>query len=579
MKVLIIGGSACGAKTAARLSRVAPKAKITILERGEDISYASCGFPFFIGKEVENRSSLTSVGFGPKRDASYFDNLFFTTVLTGHEALSVDREKKKVGAKILATGKTKTFSYDKLVLVTGATPIRPNIPGLEKPLPGVFALSSLKDNFAIDEYITSQNPKKAVIIGSGLIGTEMAEALKHRALDVTMIDALPLPLMSIAGEGFGLFVKKELEKNGVRFYGGEKLTGVKSDGERVTCVVTDKREIDADFVLLSIGVTPNVALGGSAGLSVGKKGLLVNQFLQTDDPDIYAGGDCAESLDVLTGKPRWQAMGSTANRHGRVIADHIAGAYREGDILSGRRFGGVEGTAVVRVFDLCLGKTGLSLHEAKDAGYEAIDVLTSNPDILSFMPGSTQMFINLVADEATRRVLGARILGPVGRGRIDKRLDVVATAAFGALTVDDLSDVDLAYAPPFSTALDPLTHAANTLRNKIDGIMTSCSPEELKKRYDGGDSNFVILDVRNAKELEASGKLRGELVNVPLVTLKERIAKEPDLLPRKNKDIVIVCRAAVRAWSAYSILARAGYDRRRMFVLEGGMSAWGYETA
>ncbi|GHS97124.1 pyridine nucleotide-disulfide oxidoreductase [Synergistales bacterium] len=570
MKVLIIGGSACGAKAAARLSRVAPKAKITILERGEDISYASCGFPFFLGGEVKNSSALTNVGFGPKRDAEYFDNLLFTTVLTGHEALSIDREKKKVSVKILATGKTKTFSYDKLILATGATPIRPDIPGLEKPLSNVFTLHSLSDNFAIDEYLASQRPEKAVIVGSGLIGIEMAESMRNRGLDVTMIDSLSLPLMALAGEEFGLTVKKELEKNGVRFYGSEKLISIKSDSERVTSVVTEKREISADFVLLSVGVTPNVAIGRDAGLSVGKKGLLVNQYLQTSDPDIYAGGDCAESLDVLTGKPRWQPMGSTANRHGRVIADHIAGTRAV--------FGGVGGTAVVRVFGLCLGKTGMSLSEAKTAGFEAVEALTSNPDILSFMPGSAQMFIRLTADKATGRVLGARILGPFGQGRVDKRLDVVATAIYGSLTVDGLADVDLAYAPPFSTALDPLTHAANTLRNKMDGLMTSCSPEELERRYEDGDSQFVILDVRNVKELETSGKLRGELVDVPLIELKARIAEEPDLLP-KDKDIIIVCRAAVRAWSAYSILTRAGYKRSRMIVLEGGMSAWPYGLA
>jgi NADPH-dependent 2,4-dienoyl-CoA reductase/sulfur reductase-like enzyme/rhodanese-related sulfurtransferase len=560
MKVVIIGGVACGAKTAARLSRICPDAEITILERGNDLSYANCGFPFYLGGEIKDRTGLTHMGFGPARDADYFENYAFTKALTGHEAVSIDRAKKEVTAKTAASG-VRVFPYDKLVLATGASPIRPSLPGME--LGNVFTLWTLKDTLAIEAALSSQKLKKAVIVGAGLVGVETAEALKRRGLDVTLIDALPLPLFAVAGVEFGKMLRARLEKNGVAFHGKEALKELKG-GDNVNRVLTEKREIDADLVILSVGVRPNVELARSAGLTLGAKAIVVDEFQRTSDPDIYAGGDCAESLNILTKRPVWQPMGSTANRQGRVIADHIAGLNSQ--------FGGVEGTAIARVFDWSVGKTGLTFEEAKEAGFSPVEILTSNPDLPGFMPGAAMLHIRLVADAAKRILLGARIIGP---GRADKRLDIIATALKCGLTVDGLADADLAYAPPFSSALDPVTHAANALRNKMDGLVKSWGPAELKAKAERGD-DFVILDVREERELELFGTLPYELLHIPLGSLKEKGSRPNGIHgTHGQREVVIVCRAGVRAWSAYALLAR--YGCTRISVLEGGISAWPYE--
>jgi NADPH-dependent 2,4-dienoyl-CoA reductase/sulfur reductase-like enzyme/rhodanese-related sulfurtransferase len=564
MKVVIVGGVACGAKTAARLSRICPDAEITLLERGEDLSYANCGFPFYLGGEVKNSSELTHMGFGPERNAAYFENYTFTRALTGHEVTSIDRARKEVTANVAGTSSVKVFPYDKLVLATGASPIRPDIPGIG--LGNVFTLWTLRDALTIREILETSQPQKAVIVGAGLVGMETAEALRRRGIHVTLIDVLLYPLHAMIGSELGALLQARLEKNGVIFYGGETVKALQGDRENkaVHEVITDKRKLDADLVVVSVGVRPNVDLARKAGLTLGARAVRVDEFQRTSDPDIYAGGDCVESKEIVTETFVWQPMGSTANRQGRVIADHIAASKKSQS--EPHPFGGVTGTSIIRVFDWIVGKTGLTFETAKRSGFSPVEILTTNPDLPSFMPGSTLLFIRLVADGPTRRVLGTQMAGP---GRVDKRLDVIATALKGRLTVDDLADTDLAYAPPFSSALDPVTHAANALRNKMDGLMKSYSPAQLKaKNQKGGD--FIILDVRNEQELLRFGKLPYELLHIPLGDLRQR----EQTLPEK-REIVIVCRAAVRAWSAYSTLARQGYEN--IAILEGGMSAWPYE--
>ena len=557
IRVVIIGGVACGAKTAARLARICPNAEITILERGDDLSYANCGFPFLIGGEINNCNLLTHTGFGVARDNDYFDKYALTNALTGHEVINIDRKSKNVTAKIKSTGDTVIYPYDKLVISTGASPIIPDMPGIN--LENVFTLWTLNDAKAINNVLVNShvNIKKAVVIGAGLVGLETAEALKHRGIDVTMIDALPLPLYAIAGEEFGLFIKKELEKNEIKFYGEEKLAKIRGD-KSASGVTTNIRELEADMVIISVGVRPNLELAEKAGLTIGKRAILTDSHMRTSDPDIYAGGDSVECLNSITGEHVWQPMGSTANRHGRVIADNIAGINSE--------FTGVGATAIVRVFNYSAGKTGLTLKAAEDAGFHPIEMLTANPDIPGFMPNSSMVMIKMVADTKTRRLLGAQM---IGSGRIDKRLDVIATAIKGNLTIDSVADIDLAYSPPFATALDPVTHAANSLRNKMDGLIMSLSPSELKIKEQRGD-DFLILDVRNAEEIKNFGKLKYNAINIPLGELKARAAELPN-----DIEIIIVCRSAIRAWNAYSILLR--YGRSNMAVLEGGMVSWSYE--
>ena len=556
-KVLIIGGVACGSKVAARLARVSPDADITMLERGLDISYANCGFPFFIGDEVKDQKGLTHTGFGVARDETYFELYARTKALTGHEALSIDREKKSVEVRVAATGEIKSFPYDKLVIATGASPIRPKLPGME--LGNVFTLWTLQDALKIHNSLTAagKSPTNVVVVGAGLIGTEIAEAFKHRGLNVTVLDALPRPLFTIAGEEFGCLIQNEIERKGITFYGDEKLVSLAGDGD-VAEVHTDKRVIKADLVIVSIGVRPNLDLARNAGLNIGRFGIIVNARMQTSDPNIYAGGDCVESTDVVAGAPAWQPMGSTANRHGRVIADNIAGIPA--------RFTGVGGTAIARVFDWTFGRTGLTLEGARNAGFDAVDIVASNPDIPTFMPGVAMITLRLVVDRNTRRILGFQA---IGSGTIDKRLDVAATAIKGGLTIDDLADADLAYAPPFSSALDPITHTANALRNKMDGLFRSSSPLEIKTRIEGGE-NILILDVRTAMECKNFGVLKGDVMNIPLGELPARLNEVP-----QDRPVAIVCKIGARSWSAFTLLDQAGFTN--VEVLEGGFAGWPYE--
>lgn len=559
MKVLIIGGVACGAKTAARLARVCPEAEITLLERGQDLSYANCGFPFYIGGEAPKLTGLTHMGFGAPRDAAYFDHYAFTQALTGHEAIRIDRAAKQVWAKVAATGEEKSFAYDKLVLATGASPIRPPLPGLSPvALENVFTLWTLRDAVAIHNALEKGNVKKAVVIGAGLVGSETAEMLKKHGLDVALIDALPYPLMALAGEEGGRMLASCLKRNGVAFYGGEKVSALVGEG-RVSKVVTDKRELEADLVVVAIGVRPNLTLAKEAGLVLGEKALVVDEFMRTSDPDIYAGGDCVESRCIITGGLVWQPMGSVANRQGRVIADHIAG-------LSST-FGGVERTAIARLFDWTIGKTGLNPEEARNAGFQPVSMLVMASDIPGFMPGAAPVFIRLTVDEGSRKVLGALVLGP---GRCDKRLDILVTAIKGELTVDALADVDTAYAPPFATAMDPVTHAANGLKNKLDGLVSGYTPNELRKKADAGEK-FVILDVRTAAERDSFGTLPFETLHIPLGELKARHGEVP-----KDREVVILCRAGARAWTAYAMLRRFGFSN--LATLEGGMTVWSFEA-
>lgn len=555
IKVVIIGGVACGAKTAARLARICPQADITILERGEDLSYANCGFPFLLGGEVKSQDSLTHTGFGVERNSDYFESYALTKALTGHEVTSIDRASKNVTVRIKSTGETVIFPYDKLVISTGASPIIPNIPGIS--LKNVFTLWTLKDALAVNGALINSNINRAVVVGAGLVGMETAEALKNRGIDVSIIDALPLPLSTISEEEFGVLIRKELENNGIKFYGEEKLIEIQGD-EFVSCVVTNSRKIETDLVVISVGVRPNLALAKSAGLSIGERAILINSNMRTSDPDIYAGGDSVECLNFITGKHVWQPMGSTANRHGRVIADNIAGLRSE--------FTGVGGTSIVRVFNYSVGKTGLTFKSAEEAGFHPIEMLTANTDIPGFMPGSSFLLIKLLADTKTRRLLGAQM---IGTGKIDKRLDVIATAIKGNLTIDALADTDLAYSPPYATALDPVTHAANSMKNKIDGLIKSLPPSELKLKGERGD-DFIILDVRNSGEINRFGKLEYDGLNIPLGELDARACELP-----KDKEIILVCKSAIRAWIAYSILLRHGCSN--MAVLEGGMVSWGYD--
>ncbi len=556
-KVLIIGGVACGAKTAARLARLAPEFDITILERGEHLSVAGCGFPYFVGDVVKEYKDLVCTPLGIVRDANFFRNVKNVTVYTGHMATRIDREKKMVAATDTASGEERFFPYDELVLATGASPIRPPIPGND--LSRVFTLWTMPDAMAMKSAIDAGSVKSAVIIGGGLIGMEVVEALADRGISVSVADILPTPLPALVGEDFGLRVTKILRQKGVGFYGGERVVEIIGENGVVTGVKTDKRTLSADMVLLAVGIRPNTILAKEAGLELHPNGtIVVDECLRTSDPAIYAGGDCVQSKNILTEKSVWQPMGSTANRQGRVIADNIAELPT--------RFAGVVGTAILKLFHLTIGKTGLDEEQARAAGFDPVSIVVEEPDRPHFMPGKGAMTIRLVADRKSRRVLGAQFMGG---GVVDKRLDSLVAAITCGMTVDMLADTDFAYAPPFATALDPTTHAANVLRNKMDGLVKTYSPKELKALMEGPNPPF-LLDVRSPQELDLQGRIPYDFANIPLGQLRTRLSEVP-----KDREIVTFCKISARAWDAVAALRGSGYER--VALLEGGVSAWPYD--
>lgn len=556
-KVLIIGGVACGAKTAARLARLAPDYEITILERGEHLSVAGCGFPYFVGDVVKEYKDLVCTPLGIVRDANFFRNVKNVTVHTSCLATRIDRERKVVKATNTATGEECLFPYDELVLATGASPIRPPIPGAD--LNRVFTLWTMPDAMAMKSAIDAGSVKSAVIIGGGLIGMEVVEALADRGISVSVADILPTPLPALIGEEFGLRVANVLKQKGVGFYGGEKVIEIVGEGGLVKAVKTDKRELPADMVLMAVGIRPNTALAREAGLDLHANGtIMVDECLRTSDPFIFAGGDCVQSKNILTEKSVWQPMGSTANRQGRVIADNIAGLPT--------RFAGVVGTAILKLFHLTIGKTGLNEEQGRAAGFDPVSVIVEEPDRPHFMPGMGAMTIRLVADRRSRRVIGAQFMG---NGVVDKRLDSIVAAISSGMTVDMLADADFAYAPPFATALDPTTHAANTLRNKMDGLVRTYSPAELKARMEEAEPP-VLLDVRSPQELDQQGRLPYDFINIPLGQLRGRLSEVPE-----GREVVAFCKISARAWDAVAIFR--GNGREDIAILEGGAMAWPYE--
>jgi NADPH-dependent 2,4-dienoyl-CoA reductase/sulfur reductase-like enzyme/rhodanese-related sulfurtransferase len=552
LKIVIIGGSACGPKAAARARRISPDARITVLEQGEYVSVASCGLPYYISGVIEKESSLIV------RRPDYFKNVMDVDVLTGMRAVAIDRESHTIEALDGKSNEKKTFEYDKLVISTGATPKMPPLPG--RDLKNVFTLSKIEDANVIKNAVTSRRVKKAVIIGAGLIGMEMAEAFTHRGLETTVIESLNWPLPALLDMDIGLLLEKYLRAKGIKLALGERVAALEDNGEGyVKSVTTVDNRFDADIVLLAIGTAPNVKLAKDAGLFIGQLGgIAVNQFLETSDPDIYAGGDCVENVNLVTGNKTLAPLGSTANKHGRVIGTNITGG--------GETFPGVLATSVVKIFDYNVARTGLTEGQCT-GGLEAISALIPAPDRANYYPGNKEMVLRLIADRKTGRVVGAQA---IGEGEVAKRIDVIATAITFGATVENLTNLDLAYAPPYNTAMDPVHNAASVIRNKMSGLAKAVTSAEVRKKMDAGEK-FVLLDVRNPDEFEKARIECHQGILIPLPELRKNLAKLP-----KDAEIVVLCRSSVRAYQAQRILVGAGYGR--VTFVEGSILGWPYEV-
>ncbi len=555
-RIVVVGGVACGPKAAARARRLDPDAEITIIERGDLLSYAGCGMPYYIQGEIENADELMSTPAGAVRDGAFFKNVKAINCLSRTLAERIDRTQKAVEVVSLESGERSAIPYDKLVLATGADAFVPPFPGAD--LKNVFRLNHPYDAEGIRDAVMD-GCKDAVIIGAGLIGMEVAEALTTRGLRVSIVEMMDTVVPAFLDEDLARHLEKHLAAKGVTVYTGTKVESLEGDDAgKVTTVVTDKRRIDADLVLVAIGVRPNVKLARDAGLEIGETGAIkVNDRLRTSDPDIYAGGDCVENINRLTGNPCYVPLGSTANKHGRVIGDNVTG----GD----SRFPGVLGTVIFKAFDFSVGRVGLSEKDCVRLGIPHVTALTPGPDRAHYYPTARPMVLKVVSNADNGKLLGVQA---VGLGDVAKRIDVAATAlSYGAAT-RDLAELDLAYAPPYSSAVDLLAHASNVIDNKSRGVAASISPAELKEKLDSGES-LVLLDVRTPQEIEAAPFKDPRVVNIPLGKLRARM----DELP-KDKEIVTFCKISVRGYEAQRILNGEGFGNVKF--LDGGMMAWPY---
>ncbi len=558
MKVVIIGGVAAGPKTASKIIRLTPDADIAVVEKGSLLSYAGCGLPYYVSGEVKEQKHLMETPAGAVRDSAFFQNVKNIKVHNNTEALEVDRAGKRVRVKSSKTGEESWLSYDKLVLATGASPVIPRLSGIDKK--NVFTLHGVHDAEGIKAILAEGKAQDVVIIGGGLIGVETTEALAAHGCRVTVVEMLPQILNMLDWE-IAQLVEQHLESKGVRVMTATKALALESrhgDGECVTHVQTDKGDLPADMVILAIGVRPNVTLARKAGLSIGEKtgALCVDDHMRTSDPDIYAAGDCVECTDRLTGRPCFVPLGSTANKQGRVAAVNICGGNET--------FPGILGSTVCKVFDFCVARTGLTETGALSAGYEIVTSMAPGPDKAHYMPQSKPLLLKLVADKETGRLLGVQATGP-GDGA--KRIDVAATAISAGMTLDDIANLDLAYAPPYAPAMDNLITATNVARNKRDGLMVGISAQEVyRKIQDGAD--FFFLDVRSPQEYAEVRLPKSTLI--PLGALRKRLNEIP-----KDKEIVAFCKISLRGYEAALVLKAAGYDNVK--VLDGGVAMWPYE--
>jgi len=552
-RIVVIGGTACGPKAAARARRCDPSVKITIIEQRDNLSTATCGLPYYVGDVIKKESALVA------RQADYFREVMDMEVMTGTRAVTINRKAHSVEIIDQKTGASSTMEYNKLVIATGAVPAIPNWQG--KDLKGIFTLSNIPDANAIRDYLSKLDRKEVIIVGAGLIGLEMAEAFYDRGLKVSVIEALGWPLPALLDEEIAAHVEKHLRSKGVTVHCGQRVTGFAGDnGGRVRKVSMGDTELEAGMVLLSLGVKPNISLAKEAGLTIGATGgLAVNERLQTSDPDIYAGGDCAEVENIITRKKTLVPLGSTANKHGRIIGTNITGGSET--------FPGIVGTAVAKVFKYNVARTGLNEAQAREAGYDIVTSLVPTFDHATYYPGAREIMVKLMANKADGRLLGGQA---VGMGETAKRIDVLATALNFGATVNDLANLDLGYAPPYNSALDPLHNAANVIRNKMTRQARSLSPLEVKKKIDNGE-RFVLLDVRSPQEWNAEHIEAGQVKLIPLPELRHRL----DELSA-DEEIVVLCRTSIRAYQAQRILDGVGF--KDVKFMDGSLAAWPYKV-
>lgn len=551
MRIVVIGANAAGAKAASKAKRINPKADITLIDRGSFISYGACGIPYFVSDTVADVKALMSTPVGVVRDAHFFNKVKGVIVKTHTEVMSIDRDSRVVHLLESTTGVGFSLEYDRLILATGSSPYIPQISKVD--LGNILSVKSIEDAELLKNCAISGDT--ACIVGGGLIGLETAEALQQKGMRVTVIEMRDQVLPGVLDPEMASLVEKHLRQKGVTVMTSCTVTGFKGS-TTVEAVCIGDRELPAGLVVLAPGVTPNIGLARAAGLDIGISGAIaVDARLCTNDPNIYACGDCCETTHLITGKKVHIPLGSTANKQGRVAGINAAGGEAT--------FPGVIGTSILRVFSINAGKTGLTESEARANGFDVETVISPAHDKAHFFPGAKPIVLKLIADRKTGRLLG---LQAVGEGAVDKRLDAAATAITFQATAEQLSQIDLAYAPPYSAAMDNLIVAADILKNKLSGHARGISPQEVKRKFDE-DDDFILLDVRSPAEHGEIGIEGAKLI--PLGMLREKLEELP-----RDKEIITFCKISLRGYEAQKILDAAGFENTKF--MDGGILAWPY---
>ena len=543
MKYIIIGAVAGGASTAARLRRNDEHAEIVIFEKGEYISYANCGLPYYIGNVITNRNALFVI------TAASFNKRFNIDVRTLTEVTAINRSTKTVSARNQTTGEQYEESYDKLILSPGAEPVRPPLPGITSK--GIFTLRNVADTDYIKTYVQQEQVKKAVVIGAGFIGLEMAENLHSLGLDVSIIEMADQVLTPVDFP-IAAILQQHIRSKGVHLHLSTAVSGFEQTESGLQVLLSNNKVLEADVVILSIGVKPDTRLAADAGLKIGDaRGIRVNEYLQTSDPDIYAVGDAIEFTNPITLKPMITYLAGPANKQGRICADNLVFGHT-------KKYKGSINTAIVKVFDMTVATAGTASKHLQAAGIKHhISTITSGSHA-GYYPGSKQMTIQIAFTPDEGRLLSAQIVGYDG---VDKRLDILASVIKHNGTIDELTEFEHAYAPPFSSAKDPVNMAAFAAENILNKKSVVFQWNELDKIT----ADDLLLDVRTQKEYEA-GKIMNA-INIPVDELREQIAEIPT-----GKTIYIYCLGGLRGYLAQRILMQNGYTNT--LNLSGGYQLW-----
>lgn len=531
MKVVIVGGVAAGATAAARLRRLDEQAEILIFERSGYISYSNCGLPYYIGDVITAPEALTL------QTPEQFFARFRVQVRVRHEVTALHPERKTVSVTDLATGRTFEESYDKLILAPGARPAQPRLPGVG--LERVFTLRTVEDTFRIKEFIQKNKPRSAVLAGGGFIGLELAENLRELGMEVTIVQR-PKQLMNPFDADMAALLHAEMRRHGVQLALGSTVEGFTPTNRGVEVLRKDEPSLQADMVVLAIGVTPDTALAKSAGLALGiKDSILVNDRMETSVPDIYAAGDAVQVRHAVTGQDALISLAGPANKQGRIIADNICGMDS--------RYTGSQGSSVVKVFSMTAAATGVNEKNARNAGFDPEAVILSPMSHAGYYPGGRLMTMKLVYDKPTLRVLGAQIVGYEG---VDKRIDVLATAIHAGMTAPQLKELDLAYAPPYSSAKDPVNMAGFMAEDLDQGLVQQWRAEDEPALP--RDGSVHLVDVRTQAEY-AAGHIDG-FINLPVDQLREHLEQLD-----KTKPVYLVCQSGLRSYIASRILKGSGF--------------------